>query len=90
MKKKIKSLVRKACNRIFLMLAQGIIEKKPDGTIHIQSDVIVNGNITGKKSAAHETMTSDKNISFHKKTSGIKRKEGLFSEPFSPYHSKEN
>lgn len=46
MKQKIKDLFRKACNKLFLMLAQGIIEKKPDGSIQINSDLIVDGKIS--------------------------------------------
>lgn len=62
MKQKIKDLFRKACNKIFLMLAQGIIEKKPDGSIHIYSDVFVQGNIIG--SVNRNTTTSEGNDEF--------------------------
>lgn len=46
MKKKIKDLFRKVCNKLFLLLAKGIIEKKSDGSIHIYSDVIAHGNVS--------------------------------------------
>lgn len=59
MKKKIKDLFRKTCNKLFLTLAQGIIDKKPDGSIHIYGDVVAHGNVIGGKSVNHHTTLSE-------------------------------
>lgn len=60
MKYKIKDLFRRACNKLFLMMARGILEKKSDGSIHIFGDVVAHGNITGGKSVNHHAPLSEK------------------------------
>lgn len=63
MKKKVKSLFRKVCNKLFLLLAKGIIEKKSDGSIHIYSDVIVYGNVSARLPMQNKSVDADSPLS---------------------------
>lgn len=65
MENRIKKLFRKICNKLFLMLAQGIMERNPDGSIRINGDVIVYGALCAK--GRTESKSSDRNSLLHKK-----------------------
>lgn len=55
MKKRIKDLFKKAYSKLFRKKTSGIIiERKPDGTIHIYGDVFVHGNIYGMGSVNND------------------------------------
>lgn len=93
MKKRISDLFRKVHNKLFLLLAKGIIDKKPDGSIHIYSDVLVHGYISG--TVNHDTTVSESDISFRKKThrtiyeQKLDDKVGLYSDSHYSYSSRE-
>lgn len=60
MKQKIKDLFRKVCNRLFFLLAKGIIEKNPDGSVHTYCNAFVEGDLT---TTGNRTEKSQENLS---------------------------